>query len=253
MQCLEQGRAEDPAAGFGGQLGPHRAGSVCPGGLCAPQPSQGALPEQEVLEGRAAPWEELGVWQCWELCCSSHTFPPPPGLLQAPGPRTAPALAPGRAPGAAFVEGSRIPLEAEAQGPVQCGSSPPHQPHGPAGAPSWGSSQALVFPFPLLGQRPELSNEEGKEALLSLAWERGAPGRAQEAAEHGAHPEVSPLHVAISTSAGPGLCPGWLQPWFPSAALGSAGVGAQPSILGAGRAVPHGAAPAAVAWTSLWF
>lgn len=109
------------------------------------------------------------------------------------------------------------------------------------------------FPFPLLGQRPELSNEEGKEALLSLAWERGAPGRAQEAAEHGAHPEVSPLHVAISTSAGPGLCPGWLQPWFPSAALGSAGVGAQPSILGAGWAVPHGAAPAAVAWTSLWF
>lgn len=186
------------------------------------------------------------------LLLLSH-LSPPPGLLQAPGPRTAPALAPGRAPGAAFVEGSRIPLEAEAQGPVQCGSSPPHQPHGPTGAPSWGSSQALVFPFPLLGQRPGLSNEEGKEALLSLAWERGAPGRAQEAAEHRAHPEVSPLHVAISTSAGPGLCPGWLQPWFPSAALGSAGVGAQPSILGAGRAVPHGAAPAAVAWTSLWF
>lgn len=201
---------------------------------------------------------ELLLGRSWERgSAGSSAAPltpfPPPGLLQAPGPRTAPALAPGRAPGAAFVKGSRIPLEAEAQGPVQCGSSPPHQPHGPAGAPSWGSSQALVFPFPLLGQRPELSNEEGKEALLSLAWEHGAPGRAQEAAEHGAHPEVSPLHVAISTSAGPGLCPGWLQPWFPSAALGSAGVGAQPSILGAGWAVPHGAAPAAVAWTSLWF
>lgn len=82
--------------------------------LCAPQPSQGALQVQEVLGGRAAPPEELGVWQCWEPCCSSHTFTPP----RAPAPRTAPALAPGRAPGAAFVRRSRIPSEAAAQGPV---------------------------------------------------------------------------------------------------------------------------------------
>lgn len=117
----------------------------------------------------------------------------------------------------ALVQGSQIPLEAEAQGPVQCGSSPTD----PL-VPRAGALEALMFPFPLSEQRPGLSKEEGrafraqKGALLSPAWERGGLGRAQEAAEHGAHPEVPPLHVAISTSAGVGALP-WLAPGSPRA------------------------------------
>lgn len=110
-------------------------------------------------------------------------------------------------------------MEAEAQGPVQSGSRPPEQPHGPAGAPSWDFMKSgIVFPFPLMEQRPGLAREEGREALLSLAWQRGALGRLLSTGL--ALMALSPLHVAVSTSAGAGLCPGWLQPWLPSSALG---------------------------------
>lgn len=134
-------------------------------------------------------------------------------------------------------------MEAEAQGPVQCGSSPTD----PL-VPRAGALEALMFPFPLSEQRPGLSKEEGrafpaqKGALLSPAWECGGPGRAQEAAEHGAHPEV-PLparcHIYLSRSGGSALA----GPWIPSGTR-QWWVGAQPWLPWAGRGVALGAAQA---------
>lgn len=93
---------------------------------------------------------------------------------------------------------------------------------------SWALSQAPIFPFPLLGQRPGLSQEEGrafparKEAICEYSL---AAWSAQEAAGHWAPPRPLPLHVAISTSAGPGALPGLagaLVPLSCSRRLGSA-------------------------------
>lgn len=158
--CRDKLRSHQLAA-FGNQLG-HPPTLLA---LCAPRAQPGSWS-----------WD---CGQCWELCCSSHTSPIPAGSSSSPSP----ALAPGRAPGAASVLGSHIPWEAEAQGPVQSGTSPTHQPHRPACAPSWGLSQALIFPSLCgnPGQGCQRRREEpsllGRKPLLALAWECGGPRR----------------------------------------------------------------------------
>ncbi|XP_058278367.1 uncharacterized protein LOC131378641 [Hirundo rustica] len=104
----------------------------------------------------------------------------------------------------------------------------------------------LFIPFGIKasnkGQGCQRRREEhsllGQKRLPAPAWECGAPGRAQEAAEHRAHLEVCPparCHIYLSRTrrcalapCSPGspqqdqaLCPGSLQPWFPSAGAGA--------------------------------
>lgn len=76
--------------------------------------------------------------------------------------------------------------------------------------------------------QPGLPEEEGR---AFPAWKEAITGSglgvwgAQEAAEPRAHPEAWPLHVAISTSAGPGAVP-WLgSPGSPQLLWGTAGLG----------------------------
>lgn len=144
------------------------------------------------------------------------TLEPWPGLLHLP----------------ALLQGSHIPWEAEAQGPVQCGSSP--------------TVSALVRHSPFLssartkagaarGAGKSLPCSERSNCRSSLAvW------RAQQAAEQRAHPEACPpLHVAISTSAGPGAVPRLAAALVP---LSTAGLGARPWVLvsqGAPRFCPR--------------
>lgn len=146
--------------------------------LCAPQPSQGALQVQRCWEA------ELLLQRSWE--CGSAGSPaapltplPPPGLLHLAQPLLW-----------HLGELQALPLSGGAGSLRRLQhrdlwlQSPSPAPRS-RWCPEPGLQSGTVFPFPLPEQRPGLSKEavKGKEALLTLAWERGAPGRAQEAAE----------------------------------------------------------------------
>lgn len=96
------------------------------------------------------------------------------------------------------------------------------QPHSPACAPSWGFSQALIFPSLCWnpGQGCQRRREEpsllGRKRLLGLAWECGGPRRLLSP---GLTLRSGPCTLPYLPQQDQGLCPGWLQPWFPSAAL----------------------------------
>lgn len=185
-------------AGFGNQLG------NAPGRLCVPPQrlapgsrARAALQVQEVLQGRAVPPQELGA--CLELCCSSHTCPTP-----------------GAPAGRASVRGSRIPLEAEAQGPVPLRSQV---------CPELGLQSGAHLPLSSVRTKARAVRGGGGKSLPISESGWGGPRRPLSA---GLAPSSVPLHVAVSTSAGPGALPRLAAALLPpscSRALGSAGLG----------------------------
>lgn len=135
--CLEQGRAEEPPARWlwGSAFGPHRAGSVCPAAEPGSAAGAGGAGRPSCSSRGAGSVAVLGA-----LLLLSHLYP-------AQGSCTS------HSPCSGTGESSRRCLRLQEPDPFggcstgTCGSSPPHQPHGAAGAPSRGFSQALSFPF----------------------------------------------------------------------------------------------------------
>lgn len=107
--------------------------------------------------------------------------------------------------------------------------------------PEPGLQSGTVFPFPLPEQRPGLSKEEGKEALLTLAWERGAPGRAQEAAELA--PRSPPCTLPYLPQQEPGSALAGCSPASPPLLSAVLGWGLSPPSWGQGGLCPTAQPP----------
>lgn len=107
--------------------------------------------------------------------------------------------------------------------------------------PEPGLQSGTVFPFPLPEQRPGLSKEEGKEALLTLAWERGAPGRAQEAAE--LTPRSPPCTLPYLPQQEPGSALAGCSPASPPLLSAVLGWGLSPPSWGQGGLCPTAQPP----------
>lgn len=190
------------------------------------------------------------------------TLCPSPGLLQAPPAHPALLWHQGELWVLSLVgAGSLGRLKHRDQprvGSDQCGtspewSSPTDQPHSPTCAPSWGFSQALIFPLLEPSQGCQRRREElsllGKKQSLGLAWECEGPRRLLSP---GLTPRPGPCTLPYLPQQDQGLCPGWaaLVPLSCSGAL--LAWGALPSVLGTGPRVPHASAPAVMALTRLW-
>lgn len=188
------------------------------------------------------------------------TLHPCPGLLQAPAPHPALLWHRGELQVLPLSRGAGSPgrlkhRDQSSVGPVQCGSSPMD--------PLVPRAGALVRHSSLLSsvRTKARTIKAGGKSLPCLErsnrWVQPGSVEHREGPRRllstGLTPRSVPLHVAISTSAGPGAVP-WLAaalvPLSRSRALGS---GALPPILGTGPSVPHGSALAVVARTRLWF